>query len=125
MLSFGILCEKSGDYNKFLLKVLQICLFLAIMHDFNSSLRREQMELKLAKNTLNTKNKTNAVKISCEDILKKLTQGENIFYFDKENSHKDMQKACAFFQKAGHSTYLNEVRYALDEGSYIYELHIL
>lgn len=125
MLSFGILCEKSGDYNKFLLKVLQICLFLAIMHDFNLSLRREQMELKLAKNTLNTKNKTNAVKISCEDILKKLTQGENIFYFDKENSHKDMQKACAFFQKAGHSTYLNEVRYALDEGSYIYELHIL
>lgn len=89
------------------------------------SLRREKMELKLAKNTLNTKNKTNAVKISCEDILKKLTQGENIFYFDKENSHKDMQKACAFFQKAGHSTYLNEVRYALDEGSYIYELHIL
>lgn len=34
MLSFGILCEKSGDYNKFLLKVLQICLFLAIMRGF-------------------------------------------------------------------------------------------
>lgn len=85
----------------------------------------EKMELKLAKTTLNAKNKVNATKISCEDILKKLTQGENTFYFDKENSHKDMQKACAFFQKVGHSTYLNEVRYALDEGGYIYELHIL
>ncbi|MCH5313845.1 MAG: hypothetical protein J1E28_05585 [Helicobacter sp.] len=82
------------------------------------------MELKLAKSTLNSKNKT-ANKITCEEILKKCTQGINIFYFDKENSHKDMQKACAFFQKAGHSTHLHEVRYALDEGSYIYELHII
>lgn len=82
------------------------------------------MELKLAKTTLNTKNKVNATKISCEDMLKKI-QGENIFYFDKENSHKDMQKACVFFQKAGYSTYLNEVRYGLDEDSYIYELHII
>lgn len=85
----------------------------------------ERMELKLAKTTLNAKSKANATKISCEDVLKKLTQGENIFYFDKENSHKDMQKACAFFEKAGHSTHLNEVRYGLDEGSYIYELHII
>ncbi|WP_334098069.1 HP0268 family nuclease, partial [Helicobacter typhlonius] len=45
--------------------------------------------------------------------------------FDKENSHKDMQKACAFFQKAGHSTHLHEVRYGIDEESYIYELHII
>ena len=82
------------------------------------------MELKLAKSTLDSKNKT-ANKITCEEILKKCTQGINIFYFDKENSHKDMQKACAFFQKTGHSTHLHEVRYALDEGSYIYELHII
>lgn len=82
------------------------------------------MELKLAKTTL-AKGKSNSVKISCEDILKKLAQGEHIFYFDKENAHKDIQKACTFFQKAGHNTYLNEVRYALDENSYIYELHII
>ena len=82
------------------------------------------MELKLAKTTLQSKSKAGA-KISCEDILKKCTQGTHIFYFDKENSHKDMQKACSFFQKAGHSTHLHEVRYALDEGSYIYELNII
>lgn len=84
----------------------------------------DKMELKLAKNTLNTKSKS-TTKISCEDILKKCTQGTHIFYFDKDNTHKDMQKACAFFQKAGHRTHLHEVRYALDEGSYIYELHII
>ncbi|TLD96769.1 hypothetical protein LS71_003965 [Helicobacter jaachi] len=83
------------------------------------------MELKLAKNTLSTNKKANAAKITCEDILKKVAQGEHIFYFDRENSHKDMQKACAFFQKAGLHTYLNEVRYGLDETSYIYELHIV
>ncbi len=69
------------------------------------------MELKLAKSTLsqaNAKNKVNVAKIS-----------------DKENSHKEMQKVCASFQKAGYNTYLNEVRYGLDEASYIYELHII
>lgn len=80
------------------------------------------MELKLAKSSLN---KGKATSISCEDILKKLSQGSHIFYFDKDNPHKDIQKACAFFNKAGHNTYLNEVRYALDENSYIYELHII
>ena len=58
-------------------------------------------------------------------MLKKCAQGEHIFYFDKENSHKEMQKVCASFQKAGYNTYLNEVRYGLDEASYIYELHII
>lgn len=81
------------------------------------------MELKLAKSTLNKSKSTS--KITCEEILKQLPQGEQIFYFDKDNSHKDMQKACAFFQKAGHNAYLNEVYYALDNDSYIYELHII
>ena len=86
------------------------------------------MELKLAKSTLsqaNAKNKVNVAKISYEDMLKKCAQGEHIFYFDKENSHEEMQKVCASFQKAGYNTYLNEVRYGLDEASYIYELHII
>ncbi len=91
---------------------------------FYKTIRRDIMELKVAKTTLDTKSKA-ATKIACEDILKKCTEGINTFYFDRENSHKDMQKACAFFQKAGHSTYLNEVRYGLDETSYIYELHII
>ncbi len=82
------------------------------------------MELKLAKSTFDTKSKTTA-KISCEEILKLYAQGTRMFYFDKDNSHKDMQKACAFFEKAGHNAYLHEVRYALDGGSYIYELHIV
>ena len=67
------------------------------------------MELKLAKSTLsqaNAKNKVNVAKISYEDMLKKCAQGEHIFYFDKENSHKEMQKVCASFQKAGYNTYL-------------------
>ncbi|RDU59322.1 HP0268 family nuclease [Helicobacter marmotae] len=80
------------------------------------------MELKLAKSAPNAKTLT---KITTEDILKQCAAGTHIFYFDKENSHKDMQKACTFFQKQGYSTHLHEIRYALDEGSYIYELHII
>ena len=99
MLSFGILCEKSGDYNKFLLKVLQICLFLAIMHNFNLSLRREQMELKLAKNTLNTKNKTNAAKISCEIYLKNSHRGKISFILIRKIPIKICKRRVRFFKK--------------------------
>lgn len=86
------------------------------------------MELKLANTTLaqaGSKAKTTFEKISCEDLLIKVQEGQHTFYFDKENSHKDMQKACAFFQKAGRDVYLNEVKYGLDEKSYIYEFHVI
>lgn len=84
------------------------------------------MELKLAKQNLNNaKSKASHTKITLEEILKKAQEGQHIFYFDKENTHKDMQKAKAFFEKAKHSAYLNEVRYGLDESSYIYELHVI
>lgn len=86
------------------------------------------MELKLANTTLTqtgSKAKTACAKISCESLLAKVKDGHHTFYFDKENSHKDMQKACAFFQKAGKSVYLNEVKYGLDEKSYIYEFRVI
>lgn len=81
------------------------------------------MELKIAKNTL-TKSKALA-KISCEEVLEKVQNGVHIFYFDRENAHKDIQKACNSFKKAGYSVHLHEVHYGLDTQSYIYELHII
>ena len=84
------------------------------------------MELKLAKSSLeNVKSGKSQNKITLEEVLSRAQAGEHIFYFDKENSHKDMQKAKAFFEKAKCSVYLNEVRYGLDESSYIYELHLI
>ena len=49
----------------------------------------------------------------------------DIFYCDKENSHKDMQALLEYFEKKGKHAYFREVRYGLDEGDYMYEMHIL
>ena len=49
----------------------------------------------------------------------------DIFYCDKENSHKDMMALMEYFEKKGKHVYFREVKYGLDEGDYMYEFHIL
>lgn len=80
------------------------------------------MDIKLARTHANEKPVKITVKKLEEMLGKKKT---DIFYCDKENSHKDMQALLDYFEKKGKRAYFREVRYGLDEGDYMYEIHIL
>lgn len=82
----------------------------------------EIKDLKLARNLANGKPKT----ISLAKIEEKLAQeGQSFFYFDKENTHKQMLALVQNFEKKGFSVYHRPVKYRLDESDYMYEVHIL
>lgn len=80
------------------------------------------MELKLARTAIQGKPKP--IKLEkLEEILEK--DGQKIFYFDKENSHKDLVALVEYFEEKDFSVYFREVKYGLDENDYMYEVHIL
>ena len=80
------------------------------------------MELKLARAELNAKPKS--IKLEkLEDIVQK--EGQKIFYFDKENSHKDLVALVEHFEAKDYSVYLREIKYGLGDDDYMYEIHIL
>lgn len=79
------------------------------------------MELKLARMELDSKPKT----ISLEKIEATVKQSGKIFYFDKDNSHKDLIALIKHFEQKGLSVYHRTVKYGLDENDYMYEVHIL
>lgn len=78
------------------------------------------MKLKLARTTLSAKPKTIELSRLEEELAAK-----SIFYFDKENSHKELKELIEYFEEKGFSVYMREVKYGLDEGEYIYEVHII
>ena len=80
------------------------------------------MELKAARTELNAKPKTVGLD-KIEKVLEK--EGQKIFYFDRENSHKDLMEMVEYFEGKGYSVYFREIRYGLDENDYLYEVHIL
>ena len=80
------------------------------------------MEIKLARNEINGKPKAITLDKVAEVIEK---DGQKIFYFDKENSHKDLVALVEHFEGKGFSVYLREIKYGLGEGDYMYEVHIL
>ena len=49
----------------------------------------------------------------------------SFFYFHKDTSYKNLKDLIDKLEKDGYSVYFREVKYALDEGSYMYELHII
>jgi len=49
----------------------------------------------------------------------------SFFYFHKDTSYKNLKDLIDKLEKESHSVYFREVKYALDEGSYMYELHII
>ncbi|QCD52050.1 HP0268 family nuclease [Campylobacter sp. RM16192] len=80
------------------------------------------MELKLARNEIDAKPKT----ISIDKIEAAVNKdGQKIFYFDKENSHKQLIALIEYFEEKGLSVYHRTVKYGLDENDYMYEVHIL
>ena len=78
------------------------------------------MKLKLARTTLKAKPKTIELTKLEEELPSK-----SIFYFDKENSHKELKELIEYFEDKGYSVYMREVKYGLDENEYIYEVHII
>ncbi|WP_299548367.1 HP0268 family nuclease [uncultured Helicobacter sp.] len=80
------------------------------------------MDIKLARTHISEKPAKITVK-KLEEMLEE--KKSDIFYCDKENSHKDMQALLEYFEKKGKRAYFREVRYGLDEGDYMYEIHIL
>lgn len=80
------------------------------------------MDLKLVRAELTAKPK----KIELAKIEDKVAkQSSVIFYFDKENSHKDLLELQDHFEALGKSFYMNEVKYGLSDNDYMYQVHIM
>ncbi|MDX4069505.1 HP0268 family nuclease [Aliarcobacter skirrowii] len=80
------------------------------------------MELLLARNELNEKPK----KVQLEKIKDELKkEAQKIFYFDRDNSHKDMMALVESLEKEGFNIYFREIKYGLADDEYMYEVHAL
>lgn len=80
------------------------------------------MELLLARNELSEKPK----KVQLDKVKEELKSlGEKIFYFDKDNSHKDMMTLVDALEDEGFNVYFREVKYGLADDEYMYEVHAL
>jgi len=78
------------------------------------------MKLKLARASIAAKPKIIELEKLEEDLDKK-----SIFYFDKENSHKELKTLIEHFEEKEYSVYMREVKYGLNDDEYIYEVHIV
>ncbi|MEA3512870.1 MAG: HP0268 family nuclease [Campylobacterota bacterium] len=80
------------------------------------------MDILLAREEITSKPK----KVKFEKLLEKLAiNEEEIFYFDRENSHKDMMAIVDKFEEAGYAVHFGEVKYGLADTEYMYEIHSL
>lgn len=80
------------------------------------------MDLKLARSLINEKPKSISLE-KIEEAVEK--EGQKFFYFDKENSRKQLTALVEHFEKKGLNVYHRVVKYGLDENDFIYEVHIL
>ena len=80
------------------------------------------MELLFARNELNEKPKKVQLDKIKEDLQK---DGQKIFYFDRDNSHKDMMAVVDALEGDGFNVYFREVKYGLADDEYMYEVHAL
>jgi len=78
------------------------------------------MKLKLARTSVETKPKIIEIDKIEEELDKK-----SIFYFDKENSHKDLKAMIEHFEAKDFSVYMREVKFGLNDDEYLYEVHIV
>ena len=80
------------------------------------------MELLFARNELNDKPK----KVQLEKIKEDLAKvKDKIFYFDRDNSHKDMMALVDALEEEGYNVYFREIKYGLADEEYMYEVHSL
>ena len=80
------------------------------------------MDLKLARTDLDAKPK----KIDLKKLDAEVEKNESIiFYFDKDNSHKDLLALQDHYEAMGKSFYMSEVKYGLADNDYMYQVHIM
>jgi hypothetical protein len=80
------------------------------------------MELLFARNELSEKPK----KVQLDKIKDEMKKdGQRIFYFDRDNSHKDMMSLVDALEADGYNVYFREVKYGLADDEYMYEVHAL
>ena len=80
------------------------------------------MELLFARNELNEKPK----KVQLDKIKEELKKNnQKIFYFDRDNSHKDMMALVDALEADGFNVYFREIKYGLADDEYMYEVHVL
>ena len=80
------------------------------------------MDILIARDAITDKPK----KISLTKIKEELKNNSGkIYYFDKDNSHKELKELIEYFEEKGYSVYMREVKYGLDENEFIYEVHII
>ncbi len=80
------------------------------------------MDLKFARTELTSKPK----KVDLEKIEASVAKDDSIiFYFDRENSHKDLLELQDHFEAKGKSFYMSEVKFGLSDNDYMYQVHIM
>lgn len=80
------------------------------------------MDLKIARTEIDAK----AKKIELAKIEAAVEKDDSVmFYFDKENSHKDLLALQDHFEAQGKSFYMSEVKYGLSDNDYMYQVHIV
>ena len=80
------------------------------------------MNLKFARTDIDTKPKKVDVAKMEQSVEK---DGSVIFYFDKDNSHKDLLELQDYFEAKGQSFYMSEVKFGLADSEYMYQVHII
>ena len=80
------------------------------------------MDILLAREELTSKPK----KVKLEKLIEALSNNEeDILYFDRENSHKDMMAIVDKLEAVGYTVHFREVKYGLSDEEYLYEIHAL
>lgn len=80
------------------------------------------MDLKFARTDIDQKPK----KAEIDKIEAQLEKEDSvIYYFDRENSHKDLLELQDYFEAKGKSFYMSEVKFGLSDNEYMYQVHII
>ncbi len=80
------------------------------------------MDLKFARTDINEK----AKKVDLAKIETAVEKEDSvIFYFDRDNSHKDLLTLQDHFEAKGKSFYMSEVKFGLSDNDYMYQVHIM
>lgn len=80
------------------------------------------MDLKFARTDIEAKPKKAEIEKMEQSVEK---EGSVIFYFDKDNSHKDLLELQDYFEAKGKSFYMSEVKFGLSDNEYMYQVHII
>jgi len=80
------------------------------------------MDLKFARADVDVKPK----KVELAKIEAAVEKDDSIiFYFDKDNSHKDLLSLQEHFEEKGKSFYMSEVKFGMSDNDYMYQVHIM